>query len=76
MLYPKFFKNVALLGLMGMAHVHAQSVVATVNGVAIPAALLEQIVKNNANQDVKDTPELRQMIRNELIVREIGRAHV
>jgi peptidyl-prolyl cis-trans isomerase C len=71
MLYSKFFKTAALLGLMGMAHAHAQSVVATVNGVAIPSALLEQIVKNNANQDVKDTPELRQVIRNELIVREL-----
>jgi peptidyl-prolyl cis-trans isomerase C len=71
MLYSKFFKTAAFLSLMGMAHVYAQSVVATVNGAAIPAALLEQIVKNNANQDVKDTPELRQVIRNELIVREL-----
>ena len=49
----------------------AQSTVGTVNGVAVPAALLEQVVKNNSKQDIKDSAELRQVIRNELIIREV-----
>jgi peptidyl-prolyl cis-trans isomerase C len=58
--------------LIAMAQaVCAQSAVATVNGVEVPAALLEQVVKNNTRQDIKDTIELRQVIRNELIIREV-----
>lgn len=58
--------------LIAMAQaVCAQSAVATVNGVEVPAALLEQVVKNNKRQDIKDTIELRQVIRNELIIREV-----
>lgn len=49
----------------------AQPTIATVNDVAVPAVLLEQVVKNNARQDIQDTPELRQVIRNELILREV-----
>ena len=49
----------------------AQSTVGTVNGVTVPAALLEQVVKNNSKQDIKDSAELRQVIRNELIIREV-----
>lgn len=51
--------------------VNAQLAVATVNGVTVPATLLEQVVRNNAKQDITDTPELRQLIRNELILREV-----
>jgi peptidyl-prolyl cis-trans isomerase C len=50
---------------------YAQLAVATVNGVTVPATLLEQVVRNNAKQDITDTPELRQLIRNELILREV-----
>lgn len=61
---------VALLG--GACQVAtAQPAVATVNGVSVPAALLEHVVRNNAKQDIKDTSELRQVIRNELIIREV-----
>lgn len=49
----------------------AQPAVGSVNGVVVPGALLEQIVKNNARQDIQDTPELRQAIRNELLLREV-----
>lgn len=51
---------------------NAQSaVMATVNGVAIPESLLEQNVRANVAQGQRDTPELRQVLKEELISREI-----
>lgn len=44
---------------------------ATVNGVAIPASLLEQNVRANVAQGQRDSPELRQLLKDELINREI-----
>lgn len=47
------------------------STVATVNGVAIPAARLDWIVKTQVQQGQKDTPEMRQQIKDVLVTREI-----
>ena len=44
---------------------------ATVNGVAIPSALIERSVSLNVQQGKKDTPELRQLIKEEFINREV-----
>jgi peptidyl-prolyl cis-trans isomerase C len=44
---------------------------ATVNGIAIPESLLEQNVRANVAQGQRDTPELRQLLKDELINREI-----
>ncbi len=44
---------------------------ASVNGVAIPEALLTQNVNANIAQGQKDSPELRQVIKDELINREV-----
>lgn len=44
---------------------------ATVNGIAIPNALIERSVNLNVQQGKKDTPELRQLIKEEFINREI-----
>jgi peptidyl-prolyl cis-trans isomerase C len=49
----------------------AQSNVGVVNGVPVPAAMLEQVVKNNTRQDIQESAELRQAIRNELLIREV-----
>ena len=57
--------------MLAFAQAQAQTVLATVNGVAVPSTLLDLVVQNNANQDVKDSPELRLVIRNELILREV-----
>jgi peptidyl-prolyl cis-trans isomerase C len=46
-------------------------VMATVNGVQIPSSLLEQNVNANVAQGQRDTPELRQLLKDELINREI-----
>ncbi len=43
----------------------------TVNGVAIPNTLIERSVSLNVQQGKKDTPELRQLIKEEFINREI-----
>lgn len=44
---------------------------ATVNGQAISSALLEQVVNANVNQGQVDSPELRQILLEELINREL-----
>lgn len=44
---------------------------ATVNGIAIPASLLEQNVRANVEKGQRDTPELRQLLKDELINREL-----
>jgi peptidyl-prolyl cis-trans isomerase C len=49
----------------------ANAPLATVNGIAIPASLLEQNVRANVAQGQRDTPELRQLLKDELINREI-----
>jgi len=71
MLLKSFFKFSLLVGMLAFGQAQAQTVLATVNGVAVPSTLLDLVVQNNANQDVKDSPELRLVIRNELILREV-----
>ena len=44
---------------------------ASVNGVVIPQALLDQNVRVNIAQGQRDTPELRQAIQDELVNREV-----
>jgi peptidyl-prolyl cis-trans isomerase C len=44
---------------------------ATVNGVALPNALIDRSVNLNVQQGKKDTPELRQLIKEEFINREV-----
>ena len=55
--------------------VHAQTkptgAAASVNGVVIPQALVEQNVRVNIAQGQRDTPELRQAIQDELVNREV-----
>ena len=46
-------------------------VLVNVNGVAIPSVLLENNVKLNVGQGQKDTPELRNALKEELISREL-----
>jgi len=49
----------------------ASTNLATVNGIVIPMSLLEQNVRANVAQGQRDTPELRQLLKDELINREI-----
>ncbi len=50
--------------------VHAQNV-AVVNGKAIPTARVDAMVKQMVQQGQKDSPEMRSMIKDELINREV-----
>ena len=65
---------VAVIGLAGLqVSVHAadNAVVAAVNGVKIHADVLDQLVASALQQGAKDTPELRGLIKNELIAKEV-----
>jgi peptidyl-prolyl cis-trans isomerase C len=79
-----FYMNLRSLYLLGAcaltfgltAHAQAQTTskvpsgsFAAVNSVPLSNSLLEQVIKNNAAQGVKDSPELRNMVRGELIGR-------
>lgn len=63
--------SMSVFAAIGLAQTVPASAIATVNGVPVPQALLEQSVKANLAQGQKDSPELRQIIRDELINREI-----
>ena len=56
-----------------LAHPHSKpaGAAASVNGVVIPQALLDQNVRVNIAQGQRDTPELRQAIQDELVNREV-----
>ena len=73
--------TVALFSAFAFNQVHAQEntagttepekPVAVVNGIAIPQAHVNMLVKNASQQGKRDTPELRAAIKDELINREI-----
>ena len=50
---------------------HAQNEVIKVNGVTIPQQRVEFFVRNVVSQGRPDTPELRNMVKEELINREL-----
>lgn len=65
---------IALSAVLFAGQVLAQAkvpVLATVNGAALSEGLLELLVSTNVAQGAKDSPELRQMIKDELIGREV-----
>lgn len=43
----------------------------SVNGVAISESLFDQVVKTNVDKGAKDTPEMRKLVKDELIAREV-----
>ena len=55
---------------MGVAYAQQTQTLLTVNGVKISAAQVDQWVAVSVSEGVKDTPELRQSILNDLILRE------
>lgn len=69
----KSFLAVLLMSASAVTFAQAKpgASMATVNGVAIPEALLTQNVNANLAQGQKDSPELRQVIKEELINREV-----
>jgi peptidyl-prolyl cis-trans isomerase C len=69
------FSQVMMVGIFGLSALSAQAqstgVVARVNGVAIPQARLELMVKANVAQGQPDGPEMRKALRENLIAEEI-----
>jgi peptidyl-prolyl cis-trans isomerase C len=61
----------AVIGAMISASVMADASVATVNGVAIPQSKMDMIVKQLAERGQKDSPELRDRIKQQLINNEV-----
>jgi peptidyl-prolyl cis-trans isomerase C len=64
-------KPATAAGANASANASANAPLATVNGIAIPMSLLEQNVRANVAQGQRDTAELRQLLKDELINREI-----
>jgi len=60
-----------LLSDLAMAQSLPSGAVATVNGEPISAVMYEQNLRANLAQGVKDTPQLRQTVKEELINREL-----
>ena len=58
-------------GALAHPHTKPAGAAASVNGVVIPQALLDQNVRVNIAQGQRDTPELRQAIQDELVNREV-----
>jgi peptidyl-prolyl cis-trans isomerase C len=61
----------AVAGAVALVAAHAQDNVAVVNGVAIPQSRLDFVVKTQVQQGQKDTPEMRQQIKDVLVTREL-----
>jgi peptidyl-prolyl cis-trans isomerase C len=62
---------IALTALLGSIQPVLAQEVATVNGTAIPDSQFNQLLSGALNQGQKDTPELRNAIKDELINREL-----
>ena len=58
-------------GLAVAVSAHGQNTVARVNGVAIPQAHLELLVKNLVSQGRTDSPEMREALKQQMINREL-----
>jgi len=60
-----------ILSFSGHANEANKTPIAIVNGVKIESDLFEQVLANNLTQGNKDTLELREFLKNELITREV-----
>jgi len=77
----KYIVSTAFLGLVLSTCAYAQvseksvptssAVIATVNGVKISADLFEAALNNYIQQGIKDSTELREQVKNELIAKEV-----
>ena len=71
----RFLISISLFVVLGFAHTFARAQadapIATVNGTAIPQSRLDRAIAVLNQRGVKDTPEVRQNLREELIMREL-----
>ena len=66
----KYARLLALLAVSAFIPAFAQNI-AVVNGKAVPSSRVETMVQQMVQQGQQDTPEMRAMIKDELINREI-----
>ncbi|MDN3576236.1 peptidylprolyl isomerase [Chitinimonas viridis] len=67
----KIFAPALIAALLAGATIAADKPVAVVNGVAIPQSQMDYILKEVATRGMKDSPELRAKIREDLITKEV-----
>lgn len=67
----KIFAPALIAALLAGAVIAADKPVAVVNGVAIPQAQMDFILKQLAERGAKDSPELRAKIRDDMITKEV-----
>ncbi|WP_269532382.1 peptidylprolyl isomerase [Chitinimonas sp. BJYL2] len=70
-MHTKIFASALVAALLAGAAVAADKPVAVVNGVAIPQAQMDFILKQLAERGAKDSPELRAKIRDDMITKEV-----
>jgi peptidyl-prolyl cis-trans isomerase C len=64
--------GIALAGMLTLSACKAeQGIVATVNGVPIPQARMEYVIKSQVQQGQQDNEQLRQQVKDVLITREV-----
>jgi peptidyl-prolyl cis-trans isomerase C len=68
---PVSAAGVALAGMLTLAACNAEDNVAIVNGVPIPQARMEYVVKSQGPQAEPDSPQLRQKVKDYLVTLEI-----
>ncbi len=68
---PASAAGVALAGMLTLAACNAEDNVAVVNGVPIPQARMEYVVKSQVQQGQQDNEQLRKQVKEVLITREL-----
>lgn len=68
---PAAAAGLALAGMLSLAACNAEDNVAIVNGVPIPKARMEYVVKSQVQQGQQDNEQLRKQVREVLITREL-----
>ncbi len=68
---PASAAGAALAGMLTLAACHAEDNVAVVNGVPIPQARLEYVVKSQVQQGQQDNEQLRKQVKDVLLTREL-----
>ena len=63
--------GIALAGMLTLTACNAEDNVAVVNGVPIPQARMEYVVKSQVQQGQQDSEQLRKQVKDVLITREL-----
>lgn len=70
-MFNKLLVALCAIFVLGLAQAQSAKVLVTINGTKITSAQLDQWVSVAVSEGAKDTPELRQGILNDLVLREV-----